>query len=145
MKRIVSILSLIVAAMMIVSCGGTAQTTEKKSSGEAGTLCGYTISGNDITFTFNVKDYASFDEIESVTVSGEFNGWDPAAADWQATDDDGDGIWIFKTTLDQAPVGSKFKFVTNEVDWQQPAADKLDKKYLADDGFGGFNLVIVND
>jgi hypothetical protein len=71
------------------------------------------------------------------------NGWDPAAADWQATDDDGDGVWTFETTLDEAPVGSAFKFVTNEVDWQQPNADKLDEMYLKDDGFGGFNIVIV--
>jgi hypothetical protein len=58
-------------------------------------------------------------------------------------DDDGDKVWEFKTTLDVVPVGSKFKYVSNEVDWNQPNADVLDEKYLADDGFGGFNLVVA--
>ncbi|HBD96092.1 MAG: hypothetical protein A2015_16960 [Spirochaetes bacterium GWF1_31_7] len=142
MKRILSVLSLIAAVMMIASCEGGAETTATTKA-TALPLHGYTIAGNDITFYMNEVDYPSFDEVESMTLAGEFNGWDPAAAEWQMTDDDGDKVWEFKTTLDKTPVGSKFKYVSNQVDWNQPAADKLDKKYLADDGFGGFNLVIV--
>lgn len=142
MKRILSVLSLIAALIMAVSCEGGAETTAK-DAGSATPLHGFIIEGDNITFIMNEADYPSFEEVESVTVAGEFNGWDPAAADWQMTNDKGDGIWIFKTTLDKAPVGSKFKYVSNQIDWNQPSADKLDPKYLADDGFGGFNLVII--
>ena len=34
-------------------------------------------------------------------------------------------------------------FPFSQVDWMQPNADALDAKYLADDGFGGFNLVLA--
>ncbi|MEM4398106.1 MAG: hypothetical protein QW757_05805, partial [Candidatus Woesearchaeota archaeon] len=99
MKKI-SILSIATLALMLivnVSLSAAAKTDggSKKGGVTSGTLVGYKIDGNKITFTFNVKDYASFDEIESVTVAGEFNGWDPNAPDWQATDDDKDGIWTF--------------------------------------------------
>lgn len=148
MKRFLSLTAMTLVFLMLSSIGVSAaakakKTKKDKAAATASTLQGYTVTGNNVKFTFNVKDYASFDEIESVTVSGEFNGWDPAAADWQATDDDKDGIWVLETTTDKVPCGSKFKFVSNQVDWNQPAADKLDKKFLADDGFGGFNLVIV--
>jgi hypothetical protein len=144
MKRIISILTLVAAMFTFVACGGegsTAQTTSAATVSE--TLPGFKIEGEKVIFTFNVKDYASFEEIEEVTVSGEMNGWDPVAADWQATDDDGDGIWTFETDLATVPCGTKFKFVANQVDWMQPAADVLDAKYLTDDGFGGFNLVLA--
>ncbi|MCH5150922.1 MAG: hypothetical protein J1G30_09670 [Spirochaetales bacterium] len=150
MKRIISILTLVAAMFTFVACGGegssTAQTqttAPAESATVSDTLKGFKIEGDKVIFTFNVKDYASFEEIEEVTVAGDFNGWDPVAADWQATDDDGDGIWTFETDLATVPYGTKFKFVTNQVDWMQPNADVLDAKYLADDGFGGFNLVLA--
>lgn len=146
MKRIISILTLVAAMFTFVACGGegsTAQTASAETATVSETLPGFKIEGEKVIFTFNVKDYASFEEIEEVTVSGEFNGWDPVAADWQATDDDGDGIWTFETDLATVPCGTKFKFVANQVDWMQPAADVLDAKYLTDDGFGGFNLVLA--
>lgn len=142
----ISILTVVAAMFTFVACGegSTAEATDAKS-GVSNTIQGFVIEGDKITFTFNVKDYASFEEIEEVTVAGDFNGWDPVAADWQATDDDGDGIWTFVSDTATVPCGTKFKFVTNQVDWMQPAADVLDKKYLADDGFGGFNLVVACD
>ncbi|MBP5449967.1 MAG: hypothetical protein J6Y01_07615 [Spirochaetales bacterium] len=42
--------------------------------------------------------------------------------------------------MSTCPCGSKFKFVVNDIDWMQPDAEKTEKKYLTDDGFGGFNL-----
>ena len=146
MKRIISILTLVAAMFTFVACGEESTpdvTPRPDGAAVSDTLTGFKIEGEKVIFTFNVKDYASFEEIEEVTVSGEFNGWDPVAADWQATDDDGDGIWTFETDLATVPCGTKFKFVTNQVDWMQPNADALDAKYLADDGFGGFNLVLA--
>jgi hypothetical protein len=144
MKRIISILTLVAAMFTFVACGGEKSTADVTPvNAVSDTLSGFKIEGDKVIFTFNVKDYASFEEIEEVTVSGEFNGWDPVAADWQATDDDGDGIWTFETDLATVPCGTKFKFVTNQVDWKQPNADASDAKYLADDGFGVFNLVLA--
>jgi len=146
MKKLLSLLTVLTLVLTLASCGGTAETTESTddaASTSGSPLHGYIVEGNTIKFIFDSALYPSFDEVETVTIAGEMNGWDPAAADWQATDDDGDGVWTFESTLDEAPVGSAFKFVTNEVDWQQPNADKLDEMYLKDDGFGGFNIVIV--
>ncbi len=133
----------IFTTLILSSAQAAKKADTKKKAVKEDTLLGYKIDGDNVIFTFNVKDYASFDEVESITVAGEFNGWDPAAPEWQATDDDKDGIWIFKASKSLVPSGTKFKFVSNQVDWNQPAADKLDKKYLADDGNGGFNLVVL--
>ncbi len=141
MKRIISILTVLVAMFSFIACEGGAETTEAAAASNSA-QCGFIIDGDKVTFTFDVKHYATFDPIEEATLAGEFNGWDPVAADWQMTDEDGDGVWTFETDLATVPCGSKFKFVGNQVDWMQPDAAVLDKKYLADDGFGGFNLVM---
>lgn len=141
MKKLFSVLAMIVMAMLIASCGGTAEKKEDKKA--AGTVIGYKISGDKVIFTYNPKDYpAGFDETEMVTVAGEFNGWDAGAKDWQAKLAD-DGIWYFESTKDKVKSGMKFKFVVNTVDWQQPDTTKVPKEHLVDDGYGGFNLVCI--
>nr|HPO50793.1 hypothetical protein [Spirochaetota bacterium] len=99
--------------------------------------------GDNVVFVFNPADYpAGFDETELVTVAGEFNGWDAGAQDWQAQLKE-DGMWYFTAPKEKVPSGSKFKFVINTVDWQQPDTTKVPKENLVDDGYGGFNLVCI--
>jgi hypothetical protein len=147
MKKILSLLSLLVIFAMLVSCGKGGGETKDADNGSAdagGAMIEiYKIEGDSITFLFNEKDYPTFDEIDSVTVAGEFNGWDVAAADWQMTDDDGDGVWELTASLEDAACGSQFKFVTNEMDWQQPSDEKIDAKFLVDDPYGSYNMVVV--
>lgn len=142
MKKLISIVSMLVVAMLLASCGGGAETKkeEKKAFNSA---VGYKIEGDNIVFVFNPADYpAGFDETEMVTVAGEFNGWDAGAKDWQAVKKD-DGMWYFSVPKAKVPAGTKFKFVVNTVDWQQPDTTKVPKESLVDDGFGGFNLVCI--
>lgn len=143
MKKLNAFLSLaVIIAMLSVGCTSGGET--KKKASEADPRVGFEVKGDKVIFSLHTAVYGGqiLDEIESVTVAGEFNGWDTAAADWQASDDDGDGIWTLEKTLAKAPCGSKFKFVVNQVDWMQPPTE-IDKKYLTDDGFGGFNLVLA--
>ncbi|HNZ27841.1 MAG TPA: hypothetical protein PLG34_04150 [Spirochaetota bacterium] len=143
MKKLNAFLSLaVIIAMLSVGCTSGGET--KKKASEADPRVGFEVKGDKVIFSLHTAVYGGqiLDEIESVTVAGEFNGWDTAAADWQASDDDGDGIWTLEKTLAEAPCGSKFKFVVNQVDWMQPPTE-IDKKYLTDDGFGGFNLVLA--
>jgi hypothetical protein len=145
MKKLISVLAIIAVIMMVFACGGGSTKTKKVDDFKTG----FQLDGDNILFTYQETDYANFDPVEAITVAGEFNGWDPAAPDWQATDDDGDGVWTFESTLEEVPCGTQFKFVANTVDWQQPPADALNASgrgsSLTDDGFGGFNLVLVCD
>ncbi|OHD19188.1 MAG: hypothetical protein A2086_16745 [Spirochaetes bacterium GWD1_27_9] len=142
MKKFFAILALIAMSIMVViGCGSGA---EKKDGGKKfGTEIGYKINGDKIIFVFNPADYpAGFDETEMVTLAGEMNGWDAGAKDWQLVKKD-DGMWYFETTKDKIPAGTKFKFVVNTVDWQQPTPEKMPKDHLTDDGYGGFNLLCL--
>jgi hypothetical protein len=55
-----------------------------------------------------------------------------------------DGIWYLETTKDKVPNKSKFKFVINNIFWQQPGyySDRIPKDYLTDDGYGGYSLFV---
>ena len=142
MKKLNAFLSLVVIiAMLSVGCAGGGETKKKA---EVDPRVGFEVKGDKVIFSLHTSVYGGqiLDEIESVTVAGEFNGWDTAAADWQASDADGDGIFTLEKTTAEAPCGSKFKFVVNQVDWMQPPTE-IDPKFLTDDGFGGFNLVLA--
>lgn len=146
-KRLSLLLFLVFATSLICVVPASAAKAPKaakakKGKGAATTAAGYKIDGNKVIFTFNPADYpAGFDETEEVTVAGDFNSWDAGAADWQAKKGK-DGIWTFETTKDKVPSGQKFKFVVNTVDWQQPDPAKVPKESLADDGYGGLNLIV---
>jgi hypothetical protein len=145
MKKIFTVVLWIIFAMLLIfaTCKGGAEGKKSSSKGKMDTRTGHYIKGDNVVFVFDTKIYSGqlLDELESVTVAGEFNGWDTGAADWQATDPDGDGLWTLEKPKSKVPNGVKFKFVANQVDWMQPPTE-IDKKYLADDGFGGFNLVV---
>ena len=143
MKKISLIFSVLAVIAMMFSCGDGADTqkAEKGNGAKKDNLSGFEVQGDKVIFTFDESLYAGqlLDDIESVTVAGDFQGWDPTAADWHATKGEG-GLWTFEAPLSTCPCGSKFKFVVNDIDWMQPDAEKTEKKYLTDDGFGGFNL-----
>lgn len=149
MKKLVTIIALLIIVLLAFNCGGDG--TAKAGGKDVSSLVGYKLDGDNITFVWDTAVYGAqnFDPIESITVAGEFNSWSVDAADWQATDSDGDGKWTFKSTTDAVPCGSQFKFVANEVDWQQPPADDIKAagldEHITDDGYGGFNLVLVCD
>jgi len=135
MKKLISIVTLLVVAMLLASCGGSGET--KKDGGKFNSAVGYKIDGDNVIFVFNPADYpAGFDETEMVTVAGEFNKWDAGAPDWQAVKKD-DGIWYFTAPKSKVTSGMKFKFVVNTVDWQQPDTNKVPADHLVDDGYGG--------
>lgn len=70
----------------------------------------------------------------SVSLAGDFNGWDPDR--YALTDYDGDGVW---TGFFALPAGQhKYMFV---VDGQEWVTDPRAERYL-DDGFGMRNAVI---
>ncbi len=141
MKKLLSLLMIMVFATSLTWAGSPAPAGEKKAA--ESTAKGYKISGDKVIFTFNPADYpAGFDETEMVTVAGEFNSWDAGAKDWQAVLNAKDGIWYFESTKEKVPNGTKFKFVVNTVDWQQPDPAKVGLDNLFDDGYGGYNLVV---
>jgi len=144
MRKLLSLL-LVMILVTSLTWGAKEAKPKKAPKGKAeasSTLKGFKVSGDKIIFTFNPKDYpAGFDEIEMVTVAGEFNSWDAGAKDWQAQLNAKDGIWYFESTTAKVPSGTKFKFVVNTVDWQQPEPEKFGLENLVDDGYGGFNLV----
>ncbi len=147
MKKISLFLAALTIMAMAFSCGDGSTAEPKENGAKAGaaadTKCGFKVDGDNVIFTFDEAIYSGqlLDEIESVTVAGEFQGWDPTAADWHATKGE-NGLWTFTAPLSTCPCGSKFKFVVNDIDWMQPDTS-LDPKYLTDDGVGGFNLVMA--
>lgn len=72
---------------------------------------------------------------ETVTVAGDFNGWDPEAT--ALRDTDGDGIWTGLIAL--RPGMHKYMFVVNGEKW---VTDPEAERYV-DDGFGMRNAVIA--
>jgi len=147
MKKLLSLLLILIFATSL-TWGAKEKAPKKPKKGKAtvasSTAVGYKVDGDKIIFMYNPKDYPSgFDEAEMVTVAGEFNSWDAGAKDWQAVLDKKDGVWYFESTKGVVASGTKFKFVVNTVDWQQPDDKKVPKENLFDDGFGGFNLVVI--
>lgn len=132
-----------IVVLLICSCSG--------GDGGGGvsveSLVGYSFRGFNITFVFDESIYPNPGPVQTVSVAGQMNGWDPASPDWQAADNDGDGRWQVESSLTVVPCGTQFKFVVNGVDWQQPPAQAIQDQglghHLADDGFDGFNLVLV--
>lgn len=108
-----------------------------------GTKIGFELTDDFVIFTYNAEDYFMDNKkIVSLTVAGDFNGWKVDNPNWQAKDDDKDGIWTLEVEKTQVKNGSKFKFVVNKSEWQQPPTT-INKKYLVDDGYGGFNLRVI--
>jgi hypothetical protein len=69
----------------------------------------------------------------SVTLIGDFNGWDEKGFD--LSDDDGDGIWTLQ--IEASPGRYKYRFLVDGETWiPDPHADAQ-----VDDGFGGTDSV----
>jgi hypothetical protein len=71
----------------------------------------------------------------TVTVAGDFNGWDVVAT--PLMDTDGDGVWTGRVAL--RPGLHKYMFVVNGEEWvTDPQADTY-----VDDGFGMRNAIVT--
>jgi hypothetical protein len=103
---------------------------------------GYEISGRKITFTFDPAAYNLKRAVQSVTIAGSFNNWSTNSSRWLASDNDHDGRWTLVADRGDVICGSQFKFVVDGNGWQQPKST-WPAKNLADDGHGGFNLVVL--
>ncbi|MBU1694918.1 MAG: hypothetical protein KKC51_13265 [Verrucomicrobia bacterium] len=111
-----------------LSSGNPVKEWSLATTPEKGSLQGYFISGNTITFVFDEKAYyRKLSRADRVVVAGNFTWWDGSG---------GNGRWVLKPTsagtremttqLDglRAPPGESdllFKFVINERDWLPPA------------------------
>ncbi|HET9209504.1 MAG TPA: glycogen-binding domain-containing protein [Thermoanaerobaculia bacterium] len=103
---------------------------------------GYAISGRTVIFSYDPSAYGFRGSVTSVAVAGSFNGWSTQSPRWSASDEDHDGHWQLKADRSDVTCGSQFKFVVNGSSWQQPSRS-WPASHLADDGHGGFNLVVV--
>lgn len=141
MKKALSLLLIMVLVTTFTWAKKDAKKAAPKKGAEvSNTAKGFKVDGDKVIFIFDPKDYpAGFEPPESAQVAGEFNGWDPGAADWKM--ELKNGVFYLETTKAKAPSGLKFKFVADN-DWQQPDPDKAGKENLADDGYGGFNLIL---
>ncbi len=119
----------------VVVVGDTAITLGAAAGGAAATEPAADPAAEDsrvVTFSYQPPDGTS-----SVTVAGEFNGWNTGAT--PLTDVDGDGLWTATLTL--APGKYPYKFVINDTDW---VTDESAAEFV-DDGFGGQNAVVIVD
>lgn len=103
---------------------------------------GYILEGRNVVFSYNPVAYNFGGKISSVVVAGAFNGWATDSSRWRASDDDRDGRWTLVAYRGDVTCGSQFKFVVNGSSWQQPSK-AWPSKYVADDGHGGLNMVVV--
>ncbi len=103
---------------------------------------GYAISGRTVIFSYSPSAYGFRGPVTSVAVAGSFNRWSAQSPRWSASDEDHDGHWQLKADRSDVTCGSQFKFVVNGSSWQQPSRS-WPTSHLADDGHGGFNLVVV--
>jgi serine protease AprX len=75
------------------------------------------------------------DEARSVSLAGDFNGWNEGANPLQR---DASGLWLAK--LQTPPPGTyQYKFVVDEKRWTEDPSNGLKRS----DGFGGLNSVLV--
>jgi hypothetical protein len=103
---------------------------------------GYVISGRTVIFSYNPSAYGFRGQVTSVAITGSFNNWSTQSPRWSASDAAHDGHWQLKADRSDVTCGSQFKFVVNGSSWQQPNRS-WPTSNLADDGHGGFNLVVV--
>jgi hypothetical protein len=145
MKKLPLILVLSVSVIMIAGCQGPVFTTTTTTTLPGGIdykyWIGQDMSGDRAIFYYHEGVYQPETTVDSVTVAGEFNGWDPASPDWHMTRQTDPDIWRFDATIDLAS-GIQFNYVVNNSAWQPPPFEYVEEKYVTDDGFGGFNLVL---
>ncbi len=114
------------------------ETTAKKSGGEGGS--GQGVVNSPVTFKYLAGD----EDVSSVNVAGEFNGWNPSDDAYAMQDLDGDGVWEITVELDPGTYKYKYVIDGNWVKSMEEIEDMIEpkpKEYV-DDGFGGKNAVI---
>jgi hypothetical protein len=100
---------------------------------QSNSIVGYIEKGDSIEFVFGQQHSITIgttelilakriNEIRQVNVAGDFNGWDPASAEFQLSKADGT---LFKITLPRRIIGKtgevrQFKFVLNHRYWVEP-------------------------
>ncbi|WP_027340061.1 alpha-amylase domain-containing protein [Halonatronum saccharophilum] len=89
-------------------------------------------TGESFEVTFS---YEPGEAVESVSLAGEINGWDPSAT--PMVDENGDGV--YEVTKELSAGEYAYKFVVNGDQWIEPEGAE---KYVGD-GHGGQNAVIV--
>lgn len=79
------------------------------------TACPSNIPQYDLTFEVDMNNYASCNNVDSVTVAGTINGWAGTTMD----DSDGDGIYTLTLTVDSGEVEFKFRAHDNgNTNWE---------------------------
>ena len=104
---------------MAMAFHGLAQDESKK---------GYTISGNDLTFIFNVNDYPNIkyngDTVDEVFVSGEFNDWATNHWHWKMNKVSDTRFELTKKLYDFTnDFDWEFKFIVNGEHWAEPSSE----------------------
>lgn len=120
-----------VAALAVLLAWPRSRPTPATMAGDAPAGA---VAGNDGAATVYVQFVLKAPQARSVSVAGDFNAWQPAAAELR--DADGDGVW---TGFIPLPAGvHKYMFV---VDGQRWISDPQAQRYV-DDGFGMRNALI---
>lgn len=94
--------------------------------------------GDKYTIT---EDYIK--RIETVSICGDFNGWNYLSERWRAHYDTKTKCWILQMPLSTIEYGDQYKIVVNENEWQE-LEDKFGgfRKYLVANSYDTFNLMI---
>ncbi|MBN2534874.1 MAG: isoamylase early set domain-containing protein [Spirochaetales bacterium] len=95
------------------------------------TLVFFTRPQNTITIHLMIQ----VPDATSVSVVGDWNGWNPAVN--ILSDSDGDGIWEIRLNLDKNNE-YRYQFLINGKDWVPDPTSPLQ----VDDGFGGINSIL---
>jgi len=129
MKRIITLLAIVVLVFSLTACGG--KTGSTKNTTGSSTL-GPSVSGDNVTFNFKPAKGTP----QKVFVAGSFNGWKPDNAKYALEDLDGDGIWSL--TVKMNPGKYEYKYVVDGT-W---TTDKNAKEFKADP-YGGKNSMVT--
>jgi hypothetical protein len=128
----VGLLAAAAAFVLFLARPGSESITPQSGVGAAGNVHAVTAGQPTVIY---VQFVFANSAARTVTVAGDFNGWDIMAT--PLTDTDGDGIWTGHIAL--RPGLHKYMFVVDGEDWvTDPQADTY-----VDDGFGMRNAVVT--
>lgn len=130
MKKVLSLLFVLVFALSFVACAGKTTGGDKPGDGKKSSGGGPTITADGVKFTYKPTGSA-----QKVFLSGSFNGWKPD--DPQSAMEDLSGSGTFELVKKLDPGAYQYKFVVDGQWFADPANPNN-----APDGFGGNNSVI---
>jgi hypothetical protein len=126
MKRLMIVLAFLACAPQHSGCGSAG-----RPPGSVEPAAGPTITPQGVRFSF----YST--KVERVNIAGTFNDWSMKAD--PLYDREGTGMWSI--TLPLPPGRYEYKFVVDGEEWIPDPANPT----TVDDGFGGYNSLIVVD